>query len=43
MVTRKREFAMMGAIGMTKRQLVRMLIAEGMCYAGITIICSFLE
>lgn len=42
MVTRKREFAMMEAIGMTKRQLVGMLTVEGMCYAGITVICSLL-
>lgn len=40
MVTRKREFAMMEAIGMTKRQLTGMLTAEGMCYAAITVICS---
>lgn len=42
MVTRKREFAMMEAIGMTKRQLVAMLMVEGLCYAGITIICSLI-
>ncbi len=42
MVTRKREFAMMEAIGMTKRQLVGMLTTEGVCYAGITIICSLI-
>lgn len=42
MVTRKREFAMMEAIGMTKRQLVGMLTVEGVCYAGITIVCSLL-
>ena len=35
-VTRRREFAMMEAIGMTKRQLVRMLILEGIYYAGLT-------
>lgn len=40
MVTRKREFAMMEAIGMTKRQLVRMLMAEGLCYAVMTIVFS---
>lgn len=40
MVTRKREFAMMEAIGMTKRQLVGMLTVEGMCYAGFTILFS---
>lgn len=31
--TRKREFAMMEAIGMTRRQLAGMLMAEGVCYA----------
>lgn len=39
-VTRKREFAIMGAIGMTKRQLTRMLMLEGLYYAGFTILCS---
>ena len=33
---RKREFAMMEAIGMTKRQLVFMLSAEGVYYALLT-------
>lgn len=42
MVTRKREFAMMEAIGMTKHQLVGMLTVEGMCYAVFTILCSLL-
>ena len=40
MVSRKKEFAMMEAIGMTKRQLTRMLILEGLYYAGITIAVS---
>lgn len=39
-VSRKKEFAMMEAIGMTKRQLTRMLILEGIYYAGITIAAS---
>ena len=39
-VTRKREFAIMEAIGMTKRQLTRMLMLEGLYYAGFTILCS---
>lgn len=39
-VTRKREFAIMEAIGMTKRQLTRMLMPEGLYYAGFTILCS---
>lgn len=40
-VTRKREFAMMEAIGMTKKQLSRMLMLEGVYYAVGTIFCSF--
>lgn len=40
-VTRKREFAMMEAIGMTKKQLSRMLMLEGVYYAVGTILCSF--
>ena len=39
-VTRKREFAIMEAIGMTKRQLTRMLMLEGLYNAGFTILCS---
>lgn len=37
-VTRRKEFAMMEAIGMTKKLLLRMLILEGLYYAGITIL-----
>lgn len=37
-VTRRKEFAMMEAIGMTKKQLLRMLILEGLYYAGSTIL-----
>lgn len=37
-VTRRKEFAMMEAIGMTKKQLLRMLILEGLYYVGITIL-----
>jgi putative ABC transport system permease protein len=40
METRKREFAMMEAIGMTRRQLVGMLTAEGLYYAALTLIFS---
>lgn len=36
-ISRQKEFAMMEAIGMTKSQLTRMLILEGLYYAGITI------
>lgn len=41
-VTRQKEFAMMEAIGMTKKQLTRMLILEGLFYAGITVADSWL-
>ncbi len=37
---RKREFAMMEAIGMTRRQLVGMLMAEGIFYSLLTAIFS---
>ena len=40
--TRKREFAMMEAIGMTKRQLKGMLRAEGMFYSVLSIVFSLL-
>lgn len=39
-VSRQKEFAMMEAIGMTKRQLTRMLILEGLYYAGSTVAVS---
>ena len=41
-VTRQKELAMMEAIGMTKKQICRMLVYEGLYYAGITIVASFL-
>lgn len=41
-ISRKREFAMIQSIGMTKRQLRRMLIMEGLDYASITLIASYL-
>lgn len=41
-VTRQKEFAMMEAIGMTKKQLTHMLILEGLFYAGITVVTSWL-
>ena len=40
-VSRKREFAMIQSVGMTKRQLCRMLVYEGLYYAGITLIVSY--
>lgn len=39
-VTRQREFAMMEAIGMTRRQLVKMLTTEGLFYALFTMLFS---
>ena len=39
-VSRKREFAMIQSVGMTKRQLRTMLTLEGLSYAGITLLLS---
>ena len=33
---------MIQSIGMTKKQLCRMLVYEGLYYAGITLVCSYL-
>lgn len=41
-LSRKREFAMLQSIGMTKRQLRNMLICEGLYYAALTFLASFL-
>ncbi|MFQ6866122.1 ABC transporter permease [Blautia sp.] len=41
-VSRKREFAMIQSIGMTKRQLCNMLVCEGLYYAAITLTASYL-
>lgn len=41
-LTRQREFAMMEAIGMTKRQLTKMVIVEGCYYAGFTMLFALL-
>lgn len=41
-VSRKKEFAMIQSVGMTKRQLRKMLIGEGLDYAAITLIVSYL-
>lgn len=41
-VSRQKEFAMIQSIGMTKRQLRSMLIGEGLLYAGITLIASYI-
>lgn len=41
-ISRKKEFAMIQSIGMTKSQLRRMLIFEGLSYAGLTLSASYL-
>ena len=40
-VSRRREFAMIQSVGMTKRQLCRMLVYEGLYYAGLTLLVSW--
>ena len=40
-VSRKREFAMIQSAGMTKRQLCHMLVYEGLDYAGLTLLASY--
>lgn len=37
-VARKRELATLESIGMSRKQIRNMLISEGLCYAGITVI-----
>ncbi len=39
-VTRQQEFAMLEAIGMTKKQIRKMVVLEGLYYAGGTIVFS---
>ncbi len=41
-IARRREFAMIQSVGMTKRQLRRMLTFEGLCYAGLTLIAAYI-
>lgn len=41
-VSRRREFAMIQSVGMTKKQLCRMSVYEGLYYAGITLAASYL-
>ena len=41
-VSRKREFAVIQSVGMTKRQLSRMLACEGLFYALLTLAASYL-
>ena len=40
-VSRQKEFAVIQSIGMTGRQLRRMLVDEGLMYAGITLAASY--
>ena len=41
-VSRKREFAVIQSVGMTKKQLNRMLVNEGLFYAVLTLAASYL-
>lgn len=41
-VARKKEFAMMQSVGMTKKQLCRLLMYEGMAYACSTLFISYI-
>lgn len=41
-ISRKREFAMIQSVGMTKRQLCQLLTAEGIYYAVMTLAASYL-
>ena len=41
-VSRKREFAVIQSVGMTKKQLNRMLVGEGLLYAALTLAASYL-
>lgn len=38
--SRKREFAVLQSVGMTGRQLKRMLICEGLLYAGVSVVLA---
>ena len=39
-VSRKKEFAMLQSIGMTRKQLRKMLCCEGLYYAGLSGVCA---
>ena len=41
-IARRREFAMIQSVGMTKRQLWQMLTFEGLCYAGLTLLAAYI-
>lgn len=40
-VSRKKEFAMIQSVGMSRKQLQKLLIFEGLYYALITLVCSY--
>ena len=40
-VSRRKEFAMIQSVGMSKKQLRKMLILEGLYYAGLTLAASY--
>ena len=40
-VSRRKEFAMMQSVGMTKSQLCKLLVYEGLDYAWITLLCAY--
>ncbi len=40
-VSRRKEFAMIQSVGMTKPQLCKLLVWEGMDYAWITLLCTY--
>lgn len=41
-ISRKKEFAMIQSVGMTKKQLCKLLVYEGLNYAGLTIIVTYI-
>ena len=41
-VSRKKEFAMIQSVGMTKMQLCKLLVFEGLDYVGLTLIVSYI-
>jgi len=41
-IARKKEFAILQSIGMTNKQLLRLLIYEGLLYSGITSLMSII-
>lgn len=41
-ISRRKEFAMIQSVGMTKKQLCRMLVYEGLDYAALTLAASYI-